>query len=46
MTVTNAAAKVTGNSDTDTRSSTLNLGLDSISLLKRLMRIFHVTSFN
>src|SRR5260370_10662644 len=35
MTVTNAAATVARNSETDTKSSTLDLGLDSIVLLKR-----------
>ena len=35
MTVTNAAATVARNSGNDTKSSTLDLGLDSIGLLKR-----------
>src|SRR5882672_11328805 len=35
MTVTDAAATVARNSETDTKSSTLDLGLDSIVLLKR-----------
>ncbi len=35
MTVTNAAATVARNFDTETKSSTLDLGLDSIGLLKR-----------
>ncbi len=35
MTVTNAAAKVARNTEIDTRASALDLGLDSIVLLKR-----------